>query len=158
VISEAPFLFSMAALNASMAGLAGLVVGLRRGSDMSPHDSFRLRQIVEFAFANVLLTVIVIPLEFFTDDLGASVRIGAAIALAYLLVNNLVMLRRLRSHGLEMSGSSYWIILVLNVLMLLAILGTLWTGSFAMYALLLILFLARPMLAFLFVLQSFERT
>lgn len=53
MIPEAPFFFSIAALSGSLAGLAGLVAGLRRGSDMPGHDLFRLREIVEFSFANV---------------------------------------------------------------------------------------------------------
>jgi hypothetical protein len=44
VIPEAPFLFSIAMLSASLAGLAGLVAGLRRRSDVRPIDPFRLRE------------------------------------------------------------------------------------------------------------------
>ena len=61
MIPEAPFFFSIAALSGSLAGLAGLVAGLRRGSDMPGHDLFRLREIVEFSFANVLLAISTIP-------------------------------------------------------------------------------------------------
>jgi hypothetical protein len=157
VIPEAPFLFSIAALNASMAGLAGLVAGLRRGADLAPIDVFRLRQIVEFAFANVLLTVGLIPLVMLAGDVETGVRIGATAAFAYGLTNALVLLRRLRRHGIETGGRWYRVVVTLNVFLLAVIVACIVTGTFAMYALLLIVLLARPMLAFLFVLASFER-
>lgn len=49
VITELPFLLSIAALSLSLAGLAGLVAGLRRSDGPRPIDRFRLREIVEFA-------------------------------------------------------------------------------------------------------------
>ena len=55
VIPEAPFLFSIAGMSASLAGLPGLVAALRRGDDLLPMDAFWLREIVEFAFANIVL-------------------------------------------------------------------------------------------------------
>jgi hypothetical protein len=157
VIPEAPFLFSIAALNASMAGLAGLVAGLRRGADFAPIDAFRLRQIVEFAFANVLFSVGIIPLVLLTDDVALTVRIAVALAMVYGLVNALILSQRLRSHGIETIGRWYRAVIALNLGLLLAIIATAVTGDFALYALLLIGLLARPMLAFLFVLASFER-
>jgi hypothetical protein len=157
VIPEAPFLFSLAALNASMAGLAGLVAGLRRGADLDAINYFRLRQIVEFAFANVLFSVGIIPLEMLTASLDASVRIGAALAFVYGLGNALILSRRLRVHGIETIGRWYQAVIALNLGLLIVVVATIVSGSFAMYALLLIVLLARPMLAFLFVLQSFEQ-
>jgi hypothetical protein len=157
VIPEAPFLFSMAALNASMAGLAGLVAGLRRGTELAPIDVYRLRQIVEFAFANVLLTVANIPLVTITGSLADSARIGAIAAFIYLVWNALVLFRRLSVAGIPRTGTWYRIVFVVDGVVILAIAATLLSGSFAIYALLLIGLLARPMVAFLFVLQSFER-
>ena len=55
MIPEAPFLFSIAGLSPSLAGLPGLVAVLRRGADLRPMDAFWLREIVEFAFANIAL-------------------------------------------------------------------------------------------------------
>ena len=55
MIPEAPFLFSIAGLSPSLAGLPGLVAVLRRGADLRPMDAFWLREIVEFAFANIVL-------------------------------------------------------------------------------------------------------
>lgn len=157
MIPEAPFLFSIATLNASMAGLAGLVAGLRRGTDLRPLDLYRLRQIVEFAFANVLLTVANIPVAMVTGSLSTTSRIGALAALVYLVANAVVLYRRLRASGVDSRGTWYRLVAALDLAIVVAIGATLLTGSFGVYALLLIGLLARPMLAFLFVLASFER-
>jgi hypothetical protein len=73
-------------------------------------------------------------------------------------VNAVVLFRRLAAAGIPARGLWYRIVIVLDVVVLVAIGITLLTGSFAVYALLLIGLLARPMLAFLFVLASFERS
>ena len=77
MIPEAPFLFSIAAVSASLAGLAGLVAGLRRGADFRPMDLFRLREIVEFAFANVLLALSTIPAALILGDTSSALRVVA---------------------------------------------------------------------------------
>jgi hypothetical protein len=155
VIPEAPFVFSIAALSASLAGLAGLVAGLRRGVDVRPIDLFRLRQIVEFAFANVLLAVGTIPL---TTQFGVAngVRLAAVAALVYAAGSSLVLLRRMRTARLDWSGGWRSTATGLSAVLLVAAGWAIWSGSVVAWQSLLIVLLARPMLAFLLVLASFD--
>ena len=156
VIAEAPFFFSIAALSASLAGLAGLVAGLRRGSDIPARDLFRLRQIVEFAFANVLLALVVIPLTAWLGSIADAVRIAAALSLAYLAAIMVLLARRVRRLHLPRSHAWYVAAVGINLVAIAAALATIASGSQPAFETLMITLLARPMIAFLLVLQSFE--
>jgi hypothetical protein len=157
VIPEAPFLFSIAALSASLAGLAGLVVGLRRGSDLRVIDHFRLRQIVEFAFANVILAVGIVPLVSISGSVEATVRIASGVALTYAIGSGLYLIRRARLEGL--SWTIGWVtgVIVLNVAMIVSGVVAIVTGSIGWYEVTLVLLLGRPMFAFLLVIESIHR-
>jgi hypothetical protein len=65
MIPEGPFLSAVGAVNLSLAGLAGLVATLRRDSsgEFSALDRFRLREIVEFSFANALFALALVPMS-----------------------------------------------------------------------------------------------
>jgi hypothetical protein len=156
VIAEAPFLFSIAGLSASLAGLAGLVAALRRAEGLHGRDLFRLREIVEFSFANVLLAIGVVPLALTLGSVSDAVRVVAVVAVAYLLVGTLVLIRRQRRFGLAPTVAWYVTASAVN----LAVLGTgvaaIALGAIAAYEGLLVGMLARPMLAFLLVLASFD--
>lgn len=156
MIPEAPFLFSVAAISASLAGLAGLVAGLRRGADVRPMDIYRLREIVEFAFANVLLALSTIPIAVIIGRTGDALRIVALAALAYTLVHAAILFRRIRRSALP--GSRTWYVMagLLDVAAIVAVAATLASGSIGAYEALLLVLVARPMLAFLLVLASFE--
>ena len=156
VTADAPFLLSIAALSASLAGLAGLVAALRRGEGLSTSDRFRLHQIVEFCFANILLAVSMIPLTSLTGDVQQSVRIGGAASFVYILVAAAVLLRRVRDLGIPLQRDSAVIVAALNVALLVTSAAAALTGGTDMFQALLVLLLARPMVAFLFVLSSFE--
>jgi hypothetical protein len=156
VIPEAPFLFAIAGLSASLAGLAGLVAGLRRGADLRPMDAFRLREIVEFAFANILFAVGIVPLTLVLGDPASAVRIAAVLVLAYAIATTVVLVRRTRRESIDFTRG--WSILAsaLNLSVLVAVVAVLWTGSIVAYEATLVVLLARPMAAFLLVLASFE--
>ena len=96
MIAQAPFVFSIGALNLSLAGLAGLVATLRRGSagEFPALDRFRLREIVEFSFANALLALALVPMATTIGDVEVTVRILGAGALAYQLTSSLLLRRR----------------------------------------------------------------
>lgn len=156
VIPEAPFLFSIAGISASLAGLAGLVAGLRRGADVRPIDLYRLREIVEFAFANVLLALSTIPMVLIVGNTSDALRIGAWAALAYSIVHVAVLIGRSRRHALPRSRAWYVGAGTLDTAILVTFLATVVSGTFGAYEALLLVLLVRPMLAFLLVLASFE--
>jgi uncharacterized membrane protein YhaH (DUF805 family) len=152
---QAPFLFSVAGLSASLAGLAGLVAGLRRGPTLAPMELYRLREIVEFSFANVLLALsaVVLPSAL---DIRVAVATVAVCALLYLLADAAVLFRRLGRAAISLSRP--WV-LAASVIDLVAVvlgLGAATSGAVPGLEALFIVLLSRPMGAFLFVLASFE--
>jgi hypothetical protein len=155
VVTDLGFLLSIAALSLSLAGLAGLVAGLRRSDGLRPLDMFRLREIVEFAFANALIALLVLPVATLTGSVDTAVRVVATAALAYLIGISLVLFRRLRTADIAMTA---WVrfAAALDALIVVTSVAAIITGSLAVLQLLLILFLARPMMVFLFVLASFD--
>jgi hypothetical protein len=156
VIPEAPFLFSIAGLSASLGGLSGLVAGLRRGTDMRPLDLFRLREIVEFSFANVALALATVPLALIVGGTEDAVRIVALAALIYVVLHLVVLIRRNREFQVTNSRIGDAAVILVNLAAFAASIATLGTGSIGAFEALLLVLLARPMLAFLFVLASFE--
>ena len=87
MIPDAAFVLSLAGLNASLAGLGGLLVGLRRGPGLDSLEALRLRQVVEFAFANVLLAISVQPAAVLLGGAEAGIRVSSAATLAYVAVD-----------------------------------------------------------------------
>jgi hypothetical protein len=158
VIPEAPFLFSIAGLSASLAGLAGLVAALRRAEGVHGRDLFRLREIVEFSFANVFLAVGVLPLALTLGSTSDAVRVATVVAIAYLIVGNLFLIRRQRR--LAIAGTLAWYLgaIAINIAILVAAVAAVAFGAVAAYEAVLLGLLARPMLAFLLVLASFDES
>ncbi len=154
--ADTPFLLSVAALSASLAGLAGLVAALRRGEGLTASDRFRLHEIVEFCFANILLAVGTIPATSLTGSPEASLRIGGTAAFAYLLTTAAILARRARRLGIPLTRNWVVVVLPLNLGALAAAAASLLTGSVGPYQALLVIMLARPMIAFLFVMSAFE--
>ena len=148
-------MFSIAALNASMAALAGLVAALRRGQGLSPLDLFRLREIVEFSFANVLLAVSVVPLATITGSTETAARAVGMAAMVYLTVHMAILIRRQRLEQIVTYRSWAALVIPLLVAAYLAALATVASGAVGWLEVLLVVMLARPMTAFLFVLSMF---
>lgn len=155
MIPETPFFLSIVALSGSLAGLAGLVAGLRRADGTRPLDRYRLRQIVEFSFANALLALSLFPLVSLTDDVTLSVRTLSAVALVYGSVNAYVLLRRMRREAIP-ATRWFLVVTVLSLTTLAVVLAGIATGDIVVYEVVMLLLLARPMLAFLLVLASFD--
>ena len=156
MIPEAPFFFVLGTLSLSLAGLAGLVAALRRGEAMRSLDMYRLREIVEFAFANALLAISTVPLAVALGDREQAVRIVALVAVVYLVAVALLLGRRLRRSGIKLLVPWIMVASTLDTVAVIAALIALGTGSIPALEMTLIVFLARPMTAFLFVLESFE--
>lgn len=155
VIAEAPFLFSMAGLSASLAGLGGLLVGLRRGPDLRPLDALRLRQVVESAFANLLLAVVVQPAVLLLGR-DAGFRVLAVLTLAYVATALPLLHRRVERVGI--AWGRWWAAtaILLSVAGVGLALATLAMPTAALAELLLVSMLARPMAVFLLVLGTID--
>lgn len=154
VIPEAPFVLSIAGLSASFAGLAGLVMALRRGGEVRAIDTLRLRQMVEFSFSNILIAVSVIPLaQLLGSTSAAAVWISAGI-IVYTLLINVTLARRTRGLGIRFGG--WWAAAALSVGFVAVVLGAIVVVNprVELFELLLVVMLARPMLPFLLVLSS----
>jgi hypothetical protein len=146
MIPEAGFLFSIAGLNASFAGLGGLLIGLRRGQELRPEETLRLRQVVEFAFANLLLAMSLQPLVVLVGS-DVSYRIAAAMALAYVALSMGLLQRRVERAGIA------WVLTLAGVWLASA---TILMPDPALYELLLVALLARPMAVFVLVLGTLD--
>jgi hypothetical protein len=152
MIAEAGFLFAVAAVSMSLASLAGLVVAFRRSGAWALYDLYRLRQIVEFGFANVLLALALIPLVGIVGSVEGAVRVVAAIALAYFIGHMFVMLRRWRA--IEPSEGVPTVVVALDFLVIVLMTTTIVLGAVTAWESVLILLIARPMIAFLLVLAT----
>jgi hypothetical protein len=157
VIPETPYLFSIAALSVSLAGFAGLIAAFRRGAEWRAMDLFRVREIVEFGFANALLALLVAPIVATVHDVARAVSIVCGLAAAYLVVATILLVRRQR--GLSLPTSIDWYLPAASVstgAFTAALIG-LGSGEVAWLLWMLLFLLLRPMLAFIFVLALLRR-
>lgn len=154
MIPEAGFLFSIAGLSASFLGLAGLVMAFRRGGDMQVVDAFRLRQMVEFSFVNIVVAVSIVPLAALLGTSADAARGVSVAVIAYTVVQNVLFSIRGRRVGLNFRGG--WAVLALLVTASTIVLAAvvIATSTFGWFEALLVVLLVRPMLPFLLVLNS----
>ena len=159
MVPEGPFLFAIGGMSLSLAGLAGLVATLRRGiaGEFSILDRFRLREIVEFAFANALFALVLVPMSATAGSTDAAVRVLSTVAIGYQLAVVVVLYRRQLARRLPIERGWAAFVGLLNVLIAIAAGAGLAWGAVTAYQWLLIFLLARPMVAFVVVLASFER-
>jgi hypothetical protein len=155
MIPDAGFVFSIAGLNASLAGLGGLLIGLRRGADARPLDTLRLRQVVEFAFANLLLAISVQPFVMLLGSDGGF-RLSAGLALVSIIVALPILQRRVARVGI--SWGRWWAAsaIVLTAVGAVLAAATVIAPAAGTYELLMIVMLARPMVTFLLVLGAID--
>jgi hypothetical protein len=155
MIPDAGFVFSIAGLNASFAGLGGLLIGLRRGADAQPLDNLRLRQVVEFAFANLLLAISVQPFVVLLGPDGGF-RLAGVLALVAIVGALPVLQRRVARVGI--SWGRWWAASAIALTAIGAVLAaaTVIAPTAGTYELLMIVMLARPMVTFLLVLGAID--
>jgi hypothetical protein len=153
--AQAPFLFSIAGVSASLAGLAGLVAALRRGSALGAMEIYRLRQIVEFAFANVILSLSAVILLGAVDP-DVAVALVAIAGIVYFVVDIVVLFGRIRRTGLPIRRPWLYVVSAVDVGSLAVGFGALLSRSVPAIEAFLLVLLLRPMVAFLIVLHSFE--
>lgn len=154
MIAEAGFFLSIAGLSGSLAGLAGLVAGLRRGSVLAALEAFRLRQIVEFSFATVVMAISVIPLAALVADVAVAARAVGALALAYLVLTLVLLIRRGRETGVWLIGRQRPAVGAIVVASTALSIAVVVCGDVALLELLFVALLVRPMTVFLFVLGA----
>ena len=119
---------------------------------MGGYDLYRLRQIVEFGFANALLALALIPLVPIINSVENAVRIIATIAMAVFAVHVIVLVRRrnLLSPAIRLPLAVILVdLLVVGLTASAVAFATLPAWEAALLAL-----LARPMVAFLLVLST----
>lgn len=125
--------------------------------EFEAQDRFRLREIVEFSFANAILALALVPAAATLGSKETAVRVLSVVVIVYQLAFLVVLLRRQMARGLPMGFA--WVVVVggLNLLVPIAAAFGMVRGAVSAYQWLLILLLARPMLACVDVLASFER-
>jgi hypothetical protein len=152
VIAEAGFLFAVAAVSMSLASLAGLVVAFRRSGSWAAYDLYRLRQIVEFGFANVLLALGLVPLVPIIGAVDSAVRLVAAVALVVFAAHVVVLVRR--RHETTPTIRLPFAVIVVDIAVVMLTTTAIVLGTAPAWEAALLALLARPMLAFLLVLAT----
>jgi hypothetical protein len=151
VTSDVGFLFSAAAVSMSLASLAGLVIAFRRTGVWAAYDLFRLRQIVEWGFANVVLALVTFPLAGIAGSETAALRLVGAITLVYVVLNVLALLRRRRA---IIAVQITPLILGIDITLVMLATATMILGTITAFELALLALIARPMIAFVIVLAT----
>lgn len=152
MIAEAGFLFAVAAVSMSLASLAGLVVAFRRSGSWAAYDLYRLRQIVEFGFANVLLALALIPLVPVLGSLESAVRTVGSVAMVVFVTHVVILVRR--RHETAPSIRLPFAVVVVDVAVVMLTTAAIVLGTVPAWESALLALLARPMLAFLLVLAT----
>ena len=96
------------------------------------------------------------PIVLMVGNTSDALRISALIALAYSIVHVSILVGRSRRDALPRSRAWFVIAGAIDIATLVTVFGTVATGTVQWYEALLLVLLARPMLAFLLVLASFE--
>ena len=150
--TDVGFLYAMAGVSMSVASIAGLVVAFRRTGAWAALDLYRLRQIVEWGFANALLALAAFPLASWLGAESAALRTLGVVALAYLTVNVIVLLRR-RATLRELVRVTP-LIVTIDVAAIVVATVTAVLATMSAWELTLLALVARPMTAFLLVLAT----
>jgi hypothetical protein len=157
-VTDTPFLYSIVAVSMSLASLAGLVIAFRRTGVWHAHDVFRLRQIAEWGFANVLLALLAIPAAAALGSDTSALRFVGVVALLYVVVNLLVLARRTRRMTtLRAVIPITPVVVAIDIALVMLATATAILASITPWQLTLLLLVLRPMLAFTFVLASIGR-
>ena len=156
--TDVGFLYSMAGVSMSIASIAGLVVAFRRTGSWAALDLYRLRQIVEWGFANALLALAAFPLASSLGGETPAMRTLGVIALAYLILNVFLLLRRraaLRDivPPREVAPITPFVVVV-DIAAIMLTTATAILATATAWELSLLALVARPMIAFVWVLGT----
>lgn len=152
--TDVGFLFATAAVSMSLSSLAGLVIAFRRSGTWAVYDLFRLRQIVGYGFANVILALFAFPLAGLLGSERDALRLLALIAFVYIVVNLLVLKNRVDRLGRPVAIRYTPLIILIDIAIVIACTATVILGTMPTWELLLLLLVTRPMLAFALVLAT----
>jgi len=147
-LPDSLFLYTVAGLGLTLAGFSGLVGAFRRDSVWKPIDAFRVRQIPEMALVTTLLALITAPLADLTRSPAAAIQIAAGLGLAFTVGHVIVLINRMERDQIQDPRAGLIQAGVLNVAIIIVASVCLALGGSTAYEWLLILLLARPMLAF----------
>jgi hypothetical protein len=154
VIPPLPVLLSVAGLGVSLAGFSGLVAAFRRGATWQKVDSYRLRQIPEMGLAASVLALLTIPLAESLRDDATTIRILGAAALLFSAFHIGALTRRIRRLEIHLTPPRWVTVVVIDLVVLLTCIAAIALATTAAYEWLLVVMLARPMLAFVLVLAD----
>ena len=156
--TDVGFLYAMAGVSMSVASIAGLVVAFRRTGTWAALDLYRLRQIVEWGFANASLSLAAFPLASWLGAEASAMRVLGVVALAYLAVNVILLFRRraaLRDAAAarEVVPVTPFVVAV-DIAAIMLTTATAILGTMAAWESALIAMALRPMIAFVWVLAT----
>ncbi len=149
---QAGFLFAIAGLGVSLAGFSGLVLAFRRGAPLQALDAFRLRQIPEMALAVAFLSLATIPLVDAIGNAQPAIEAACGAGVLFTLFYIVRLVVRARAANIAQPALTNALAGSIDLLVLFTGAIGLASGSAAVYEWLLVFMLARPALAFVFVL------
>lgn len=152
--TDVGFLFAIGAVSMSLSSLAGLVIAFRRSGTWAVYDFFRLRQIVEWGFANVILALLGFPLAGWLASEHNALRVLALLAFVYVVVNLLVLKSRIDRMPRPIAIRYTPLIIALDIAIVMACTATAILATMPPWELVLLLLVLRPMLAFVLVLAT----
>ena len=147
-------LLSAAGLGVSLAGFSGLVAAFRRGATWQKVDSYRLRQIPEMGLAASLLALATIALADTVRDPATALRIAAGAGLSFSILHMLALTLRVRRMEIHLTRPRWILVAIIDLVVIITGALALGFATQAAYEWLLVVMLARPMLAFVLVLAD----
>jgi hypothetical protein len=153
-LPQTAFLLAIAGVGMSLAGFSGLVLAIRRGAPLKPIDAYRLRLLPEMALATTFLALTTIPLADAIGNPTVTMQVASGLALLFTFGHIFRLFAQTRAAGISQPARFQTAIVVIDLLVLLVAAAGLAVGSVAIYEWVLVLLLARPALAFVFVLSE----
>ena len=154
MIPSTAYLLSVAGLGVSLAGFSGLVAAFRRGATWQKIDAYRLRQIPEMGLAASLLALLTIPLADTVHDASATIHIAAGAGLAFSILHMLTLAIRVRRLEIHLTRARWIVVVIIDSVVVVVGALTVGFATAAAFEWLLLVMLARPMLAFVLVLAD----
>ena len=150
-------MYAMAGVSMSVASIAGIVVAFRRTGTWAALDLYRLRQIVEWGFANAIFALGAFPLASWLGGEAPAMRALGFIALVYLVLNVLLLFRRraaLRAVTPAPVVPVTPFVVAIDVAAIMLTTATIILATVTAWQLSLLALVARPMIAFVWVLAT----